>query len=137
MKLKGFILLFVAFNLIGCKDSEENSTKALETAAYTVEKVGEMSVEDFKLTMNINLGEDRINGFAGCNDYSGVLNTAEENKLKIMQVVSTRKMCPNAMQAENGFLEALRQTTAYQFSAKKLQFTNAEGKVLIEAKKKK
>ena len=51
-------------------------------------------------------------------------------------MVSTRKMCQEAMQAENGFLEALRQTTAYQFSEEKLQFTNENGKVLIEAKKK-
>ena len=136
MKLKIFILCFLAFNFIGCKDAEDNSTKSLETAVYTVEKVGEMSVEDFKLTMNINLEENIINGSAGCNSYSAGLNTPEENKLKVMQVVSTRKMCPEAMQAENGFLEALRQTTAYQFEGEKLQFTNGDGKVLIEAKKK-
>ncbi|HIB38029.1 META domain-containing protein [Mesonia sp.] len=136
MKLKFFILCFAAFSLIGCKDAENNSTKALETAEYSVEKVGEMSVKDFQLTMNIDLKEKLINGFAGCNSYSGGLNNPEAQQLKVMQVVSTRKMCQEAMQAENGFLEALRQTTAYQFSEEKLQFTNENGKVLIEAKKK-
>ena len=57
MKLKFFILCFAAFSLIGCKDTENNSTKALETAEYSVEKVGEMSVEEFQLTMNIDLEE--------------------------------------------------------------------------------
>ena len=136
MKLKFFILCFAAFSLIGCKDVENNSTKALESAEYSVEKVGEMSVEELQLTMNIDLEEKIINGFAGCNSYSGGLNNPEAQQLKVMQVVSTRKMCQEAMRAENGFLEALRQTTAYQFSEEKLQFTNENGKVLIEAKKK-
>lgn len=135
MKLKVFILCFAAFNFIGCKDAKENSTKTLTTGEYTVEKIGETLVKDFELTLNVNLEENIVNGFAGCNNYTGSLKTPEGNKLKVEQVVSTRKMCNKAMQTENGFLEALRQTKKYQFSAEKLQLTNGEGKVLIEAKK--
>ncbi len=137
MKLKIFILIFVTFNLIGCKDAEDNSTKALESAEYSIEKVGEMSVKDFQLTMNIDLEENRVNGFAGCNRYLADLNTSEEQKLKLNKLVLTRKMCQDAMPTENSFLEALRQTAAYRFTQDKLQLISAEEKVLIEAKKNK
>ncbi|MBW2961889.1 META domain-containing protein [Mesonia aestuariivivens] len=136
MKLKLFVLFFAALSISSCKDVADNSTKTLMTSEYLVEKIGENNIEKYKLTLNFNIEENKVNGFSGCNQYYGSLKTSKENKVEFGNIGSTRMMCEEKMQLENRFLETLQQTEIYELSSEKLLLKNEEGKVIIEAKKK-
>jgi heat shock protein HslJ len=134
IKIISFIIVLLAF--IGCKGTQNNSNdeRTLESEEYAVLKLKEDSVQEFNLTLNFNLKENRISGFAGCNNYSGNIKV-ETNKLTVNSVVSTKKFCQEASERESKFLKSLNEVQVYSFEGETLQLKSNEGTVLIEAKK--
>ena len=59
---------------------------------------------------------NRFHGFSGCNNFSGQMNLGPGAALKLSQIASTRKMCPN-MEYEQKFLAMLAEVDAYTLSS--------------------
>lgn len=61
----------------------------------------------------------RAHGHAGCNDFFGSFQTAEDT-LSFSALGSTMMACPEGMDTEQAFLEALGETTRYEISGQVL-----------------
>jgi len=72
-------------------------------------------------------------GHAGCNNFFGTF-TAEEDKLSFSALGSTMMACPEAMDTEQAFLQALGETTRYEISGQFLSlFAEDRLLALLEA----
>jgi heat shock protein HslJ len=87
---------------------------------------GRPVVEGTEISMGIS--EDRIGGFAGCNNYSGAYEI-EGNNIKIGPLASTMMMCldPDIMEQEQLYLAAVGSATSYKILANRLELINGEG----------
>jgi heat shock protein HslJ len=56
--------------------------------------------------------ESRLNGFAGCNTFTGSYATKAPDRLSFSNVAATRMMCPD-MEIESMLLDALEETDSY------------------------
>ena len=83
-------------------------------------------------TPTIRFGSDgRLSGNTGCNRASASY-TAEENRLTISAVASTKRACldPQGNALERAYLEAIEATTGYRIANGELELVDAAGKVV-------
>lgn len=74
-------------------------------------------------TLELEMDEKRVSGFAGCNRYFGTFTLAGQ-MLSFSGMGSTRMACPQTMKLENQLLEALSdQKLKYQLQAGTLRLT--------------
>jgi len=154
MKLKYLTFLFIALTVIACKETVDNKEEAskepekkevveevkveenirpLESGEYFTLSVGETSAETYKPHFNLNVEENRISGFSGCNNFSGSF-TMENGKISFDKMASTKKMCAEGMEFESEFLKSLEETEKFKYRGNIIQFTNKDGKVLMNFK---
>jgi heat shock protein HslJ len=78
------------------------------------------------------IDDERLNGSAGCNSYSGEYESTLGGELKVSDITSTLMLCtqPGLMDQENDFLDALDEAESYDVVGGKLQIIT-EGKVLV------
>lgn len=62
--------------------------------------------------LEIQVAQNRVLGFAGCNTFGSVLERLGENEIVFGPLAATRKMCPD-MTTETAFLAALGEVRAY------------------------
>lgn len=73
-----------------------------------------------------------VNGNAGCNQFSGSLETTE-NGVIMGNLASTRKACPpDIMARETAFMNALQSTASLELNLGTLQLLDSEGVPLAE-----
>lgn len=75
-------------------------------------------------------GEDRVTGYAGCNQFTGSATVAGDG-LSFGPIASTRRMCQDAMQQEGAFLQALESAHRYDITGEGLAVENAAGDVVL------
>jgi len=75
-------------------------------------------------------GEDRVGGYAGCNQFTGSV-TVTGDGLSFGPIASTRRMCPEVMQQEGDFLQALENAHRFSISGEDLAIENANGEVTL------
>lgn len=88
---------------------------------------------DQDLYIQFLYNESRVNGYAGCNNFSGGYETDGAN-LKFGMMMSTKKMCMETIDQEQEYLLMLSKTESYAIEEDKLLFKNSEGQVLAEFK---
>jgi len=71
----------------------------------------------------------RVNGFSGCNRLTGGY-TLDGNRLTLSQTAGTLMACPNGMDTERAFLDALRQVNTVKVTRQHLDAFDASGKFL-------
>jgi len=71
----------------------------------------------------------RVNGFSGCNRLTGGY-TLDGNRLTFGQTAGTLMACPNGMDTERAFLDALRQVRTAKVTRQHLDVFDASGKFL-------
>jgi len=66
--------------------------------------------------------DNRINGFAGCNNYFGPANTGTNGNISLGRIASTRMLCPSQQnnRLESNYLNALRGVQSYQLNGNRL-----------------
>ncbi len=69
--------------------------------------------------IQFSLGEDRLSGFTGCNDFTGSYSV-DGDRLELGVVAATRKACLEGMNIEQRYLQALRAVDAYRISGNML-----------------
>ena len=75
-------------------------------------------------------GDDRVNGYAGCNQFMGSI-TVSGDGLSFGPVAATRRMCEGVMEQENAFLLALESAHRHSISGEDLAITDANGTVVM------
>ncbi|MFW6257753.1 MAG: META domain-containing protein [Prolixibacteraceae bacterium] len=59
-------------------------------------------------SMEFDTENQRISGFAGCNNYFGNFKITDQGKINISNLASTKKMCINSMELEEAYLKTLK-----------------------------
>jgi heat shock protein HslJ len=93
---------------------------------------GNSLLEDSRITLN--LGEDGFEGFAGCNNYGGEYEAAEEGKLLTSDIFFTAMDCPSPegiMEQETAYIEALSSPAAYRLANDRLEIADAGGEAIL------
>ena len=106
---------------------------SLENTYWKLVKLNEKPVQtgpdEKELFIQLLEEESRINGYSGCNNFSGGYEL-EKDKIKFGMLMSTKKMCMGAMDQEQKFLKALSETVRYAIEGEKLYLYNREDKVV-------
>ncbi|MGM5630397.1 META domain-containing protein [Apibacter raozihei] len=84
-------------------------------------------------TLSFDKAESRVQGFAGCNRYSGGF-ALEGNKFIISRLVTTRMMCQNKND-EYGFTQAMESVNIAKYEGNNL-FLFKDGQLILEFVKK-
>lgn len=75
-------------------------------------------------------GDDQVGGYAGCNQFTGSV-TVTGDGLAFGPIASTRRMCAEAMQQEDAFLQALESAHRFDISGEDLAIENAGGEIVM------
>lgn len=122
------LLLIVA----GCKVSNE----PIRFNVPGEWKLSRINGEDVSLTrpitLNVNTAEQKVSGFAGCNQYFGNFTT-DKNSLKFRLLGSTKMFC-DSMDTETKFLDALAQINSFSTEGNTLVMLTDQA-VVLEFKK--
>lgn len=84
--------------------------------------------EDSK-TIGLELKEDenKVTGFAGCNNFMGLYVVDSETDIKFSELASTRMACPDSDFDENKFLEVLKSVETFETAEDGLELKNKDG----------
>lgn len=129
MRVAIFILLLAA---TGCKVSEETTTFNAPGEWKLFRLNGESVSLAKPITLNFNEGEQKVSGFAGCNQYFGNFSAAN-NSMKFSLLGSTKMFC-DSMDAENKFMDALAQVNSFAIRDNTL-YMLTDQQVVLEFKK--
>lgn len=69
--------------------------------------------------------ENRVHGFSGCNDFSGVFALLPGNRVAFSKMITTLKACPD-MTIESELLNVLRMADNYTIKEHRLQLNKAK-----------
>ncbi|SHI87681.1 META domain-containing protein [Mesonia phycicola] len=157
MKLRYIAFLLIIFTVTACKETADNkeekskeventvevveetqpkvekNIRPLESGEYFTLSIGETSAEKYKPHFNLNVEENRISGFSGCNNFSGSF-TMEDGNISFDKMVSTKKMCAEGMEFESQFLKSLEETEKFNYKGYTIQFLNEDDEVLMKFK---
>lgn len=86
---------------------------------------------DIHPTLEFNANENRISGFAGCNNYFASYEVMGE-ELTIGPAGATRKMCQE-MTVEDAFLPMLGEVATHKLEDKELQLFDGSGNLILVA----
>ena len=139
--------LVAVFGVVGCGSDEDGAAEAPAeapaaetmkpdvTLTNTYWKLVELNGatvlpgEDKELHM-IMRGDDQVGGYAGCNQFTGSV-TVTGDGLSFGPIASTRRMCAEAMQQEDAFLQALENARRFAISGEDLAIEGASGEVTM------
>lgn len=149
MRMKNRLFLIVAlFAVYACapdgQDTEQAPTKpaaaaesmkpdvTLTNTYWKLVELNGAAVEpgEGKELHMILRGEDQVGGYAGCNQFTGSVTMTGEG-IAFGPIASTRRMCPDAMQQEDAFLQALENAQRFKISGEDLAIANASGEVTM------
>ncbi|QSE97022.1 META domain-containing protein [Fulvivirga lutea] len=69
-------------------------------------------------TIKFDADANKVQGYGGCNNYSGRFELGVNRRLTISGIMATKMMCQNSV--ENEFFAALNKTSSYQLESNKL-----------------
>jgi heat shock protein HslJ len=83
----------------------------------------------------LEIGEKMsANGGAGCNSFSGQ-GELEKNQLRILNVIMTRKMCPeNVMDIEMAYIKALEKLNIIQLTSNSMELKSEKHTLTFQLK---
>ena len=92
----------------------------------------EIAESSSDIYMTLRPEENKVNGYAGCNNFFGTYETSERI-LRFSNIGATKKACPD-LDLETEFLNALQSTEEYRIEGDQLTlYSNSEPIVLFEA----
>jgi uncharacterized lipoprotein YbaY/heat shock protein HslJ len=74
----------------------------------------------------LEAGESRLHGHGGCNNFFGGYSQADEDGLIFSGMGSTMMACPETMETEAAFMEAMGNTTRYRINGEILELYAGE-----------
>jgi len=128
MKQTIILLLFV-IGLASCGSSKKTTqeiSKSDMIAKWSVETIAGFDKPTTGLTMSLNLIENTVSGFAGCNKYSGNA-VREDSKISFPLLMNTQMVCEKS-DIENAYMKALSKVHSFEIKKNILTFYNQSGK---------
>lgn len=140
-------ILFISLFMTSCKCSKSSQSNE-EILEFSTEQVWQLThIRENKvsyngaepITMQFNPESSAVNGFAGCNRYSGtytnkVADTPEagtQGEISFSNVGCTKMMCPdNEMRLEDKFLPMIEKVTGYSLTAYTLVFFQKDKEIM-------
>lgn len=83
-------------------------------------------------TLTLQGSESQASGFAGCNRFTGGYELGKSGALKFSALAMTMMACPDGMELEKAFSEALRDTTFFAIEGDTLTLEAADGTVVAK-----
>ena len=115
-----------------CNGKERRVATIADNRWYLLE-VGGKTPERESLSkppfLKVQSGEQLIQGFAGCNNFTGSWLFID-NEFVFSRIAATRMACPVGMELEDDFLQALDSTRRYTIKGDILSLHDRRGKVL-------
>jgi len=121
-----------------------SSTKAVSPTEIITGTTWELSSINGKKAeaVNYNKGlpgaifttDNKVSGYAGCNQYSGSYNLNDEGGINVSQVISTKMFCEG--NGENDYLKALQEADAAEVDKDKLVLLKGVDEILVFVPKK-
>ena len=79
----------------------------------------------------LRIAEQRVTGFGGCNQFMGSY-AVDGDRLTFGPLAGTRMACPEGMEQEHAFHEALGKTVTWRITGERLEIFDAAGKSLAQ-----
>ncbi|MCU0437060.1 MAG: META domain-containing protein [Raineya sp.] len=112
-------VFFLSFIFCGCKQPpKSNKTMDIENKKwFLVELNGKtFSIsQEGKVFLKFNKEIKKIEGFAGCNSFSGVYNL-KNDAVSLSEMISTEAYCEEIMDKERAFFKVLAETKTLSVS---------------------
>ena len=125
--------LFLILILMGClsKKSSHEVNQRLNDI-WVAKRINGNSINesDYRLTLEINLKENKIYGSDGCNNYQGNITKASEITIAFGPLASTRKMCQD-MTIASAYNNAMKKIERYKLEGLELILFNAKDQELL------
>ena len=124
--------LVILFSVLGCAQEDAKPDVTLTNTYWKLVELNGAAVspgEDKELHMILR-GEDQVGGYSGCNHFSGSV-TVTDGGIAFGPVASTRRMCQQAMEQEDAFLQALESAHRFDISGEDLAIESANGDVTM------
>ncbi len=80
--------------------------------------------------LEIRLSEMRINGYSGCNNYSGTIQQLTQDSIRFGPIMSTKKACLND-NVEPEYYEAVNSVATYIVEEGRINFYNQHGEKVL------
>ena len=126
--MKIILLIFLTtltFSFTSCSNSAEKNKTEIISDSYFVnttwllESINGEKINypaDYKQNFIIFSGESdgfKIQGFAGCNNFSGNYDVGDHNTFGIENIASTKMIC-SFSELENNYIQMLKSATSYK-----------------------
>ena len=126
--MKLILLIFLTtltFSFTSCSNSAEKNKTEIISDSYFVnttwllESINGEKINfpaDYKQNYIIFSGESegfKIQGFSGCNNFSGKYDVGDHNEIGIENIASTKMMC-SFSELENKYIQMLKSATSYK-----------------------
>ncbi|MEX0883817.1 MAG: META domain-containing protein [Cyclobacteriaceae bacterium] len=128
---KIFPVLFLSLILFSC-DSEPIELSDHEWRVIDVSGTASTKEKLSALTLTFE-EEQKISGFAGCNDYRGGA-TYNREQIKFSTLYTDKENCDD-INLEKTFLANLESSSTYTYAANKLVLFDDSGNILVEMEK--
>jgi heat shock protein HslJ len=129
---KTILLLFVITLVASCKTKSSSASQIAHPdmiAKWSVEYVYGIANPPTNQTLNLDLENNTIKGFAGCNSFQGDA-VRDGFKISFPRVISTQMMC-DISDAENIYLKALAKVDLFSISNNKLTLYDKKGTEMV------
>lgn len=117
---------------IACGSSNDLAVPAGE---WTLKNLPEADLSVLKrpITLTLNAGDAKANGFAGCNQYFSSFTT-HLSSIEFSNIGSTKMYCQEMMDIEDKFFTELGKSNTFRVTGNKLQLLQGD-RVLLEFEK--
>ncbi|MBQ0769675.1 MAG: META domain-containing protein [Bizionia sp.] len=142
MKTKITTLLLIATVIMGCKSDKKTDIDTTTPEAAVVETVDITNMQWSLTTLEgtaletseqngqvihftLNAEDNRVNGFAGCNSFSGTYTIDTGNRISFDGLAVTTMACPDSKIDEKNVLSVFEMVDNYTVSGDKLMLNKA------------
>ena len=131
---KSILSLVTIVLMTACNSKESKSAdRSLLQSDWQLEKINGESLEESMTipTLRINLSEMRLSGNSGCNNYTGAITELDNKIIKIGDMASTLKLCPEA-NYEDQYMNLLKQVKTFEVNDSSLSFKDGNNNKILE-----
>ena len=125
-----------ALMMVSCGSAKKSVSVVNLSGEWEIVEVNNVQVSAEQIPfLGFDLNEGQLYGNAGCNSLMATISFNEaSNGLSFDAIGSTKRMCPD-MAMEDAVLQALGAVKSFAFDGEKLILNDADGKELMELKK--
>jgi heat shock protein HslJ len=149
MKLQLITIALTAFTIYSCGTTKQN--EAMDNADASANSITEVywkletlegknvstsEIRGKEIGFTLAENDNRITGFAGCNNFFGNFTLEAGNSIKFLALGSTRMACPDLTFNESEFLKIFELADNYTINGHTLSFNVGKGSPLAVFKKK-